>query len=331
VNAPAFFSPRAAGLALLLASALVAACASPTPSASSPSSSSEPAIFKTVSPDSAADSGLQAAIDAVPADNATQKVILLEPGKYSGHFLLNKPQVTLRGSGADQTILTHNLGQAQLGTDGKPLNWDGSCTIMITGNDTTLANLTLENTHGKGMQALACGVHAERVAFLHCSLTGFQDTLKVDGGLQYFDHCLIVGAVDFIYGAATSYFDHCEIRCISNGYLTAPATPAGAVGLVFQDCNITFADPSVKVYLGRPWHFYPNSVFIHTDMGAGVRPVGWKTWNVPAADVRFAEYQSYGPGANNAGRANWATASDDPAPDIYSRAKVLGDWNPEQP
>ncbi len=55
--------------------------------------------FKTVGPAAGADfRTVQEAIDAVPADNAAQKIIQLQPGAYFGHTVLNKPFVTLRGS-----------------------------------------------------------------------------------------------------------------------------------------------------------------------------------------------------------------------------------------
>ncbi len=63
-------------------------------------------VFKTVGLAAGADvRTVQEAIDAVPSDNSAQKIILLQPGAYFGHTILNKPHVTLRGSGPD-TLLT---------------------------------------------------------------------------------------------------------------------------------------------------------------------------------------------------------------------------------
>ena len=124
---------------------------------------------------------VQEAIDAVPADNAAPKVILLQPGLYFGHTVLNKPFVTLRGSGPG-TVLSYNLGQAMPGADNQPVTWRGAATLHVTGagHDTTIENLTLENTYGKGMQAQALSVEADRATFRRCRILGWQDTIRLE-------------------------------------------------------------------------------------------------------------------------------------------------------
>jgi pectinesterase len=272
---------------------------------------------------------VQEAIDAVPADNTAAKMILLQPGAYFGHTVLDKPHVTLRGSGA-ATLLTYNLGQAMPGADGKPIGWQGASALLITAeaHDAIVENLTLENTYGKGMQGQACSVIADRVVFRRCRILGWQDTLRLEAGRQLFTDCYISGHVDFIYGAATAYFQNCEIFCRDQGYITAPATPAGKVGLVFNHCRITFPYGNPLTYLGRPWHESPSSTFIQCELGAGIRPEGWKEWNVKPPLVRFAEYGCTGPGAASTGRVAWATSSAGPAPEEFNRIAVLGDWSP---
>lgn len=272
---------------------------------------------------------VQEAIDAVPADNAAERVILLQPGAYFGHTVLNKPHVTLRGSGP-ATVLTYNLGQAVPGEDGQPIGWQGASALLVTpaGHDAVIENLTLENTYGKGMQAQACSVEADRVQFRRCRLLGWQDTLRLNAGRQLFSDCYIAGHVDFIYGAATAYFERCEIHCRDQGYIVAPATPAGRAGLVFVDCRVTFPYGNPATYLGRPWHESPSATFIRCELGAGIRPEGWREWNVKPPLVRFAEYACTGPGAARAGRVPWAVCSPDAAPPEFNRAAVLGDWQP---
>jgi pectinesterase len=272
---------------------------------------------------------VQAAIDAVPADNAERLVIVIQPGAYFGHTVLDKPNVTLRGSGP-ATLLTYNLGQAIPGTDGQPVGWQGASALLITTGATgaVIENLTLENTYGKGMQAQACSVLADRVIFRRCRFLGWQDTIRLETGRQYFEQCYISGHVDFIYGGATAWFQDCEIHCRDQGYIAAPATPAGKPGFVFANCRITFPYGNPPTYLGRPWRESPGAAFIRCELGAGIRPEGWKEWNVKPPLVRFAEYQCTGPGAATTGRVAWATASADPAPAEFTRERVLGDWQP---
>lgn len=286
-------------------------------------------VFRTVGPLNADLPTVQAAIDAVPADNSEQKIILIQPGAYFGHTVLNKPNVTLRGSGP-ATLLTYNLGQAIPGADGQPIGWQGASALLITAgaSNAVIENLTLENTYGKGMQAQACSVLADRVIFRRCRLLGWQDTIRLETGRQYFEQCCISGHVDFIYGGATAWFQDCEIHCRDQGYIAAPATPAGSPGFVFANCRITFPYGNPPTYLGRPWRESPGATFIRCELGAGIRPEGWKEWNVKPPFVRFAEYQCTGPGAATAGRVPWVSASAEPAPAEFSRANVLGDWQP---
>ena len=212
--------------------------------------------------------------------------------------------------------------------DGFPLAYE-----VMNGNTsdrTTLRTFLskIENTYGKGMQAQACSVVADRVAFRRCRLLGWQDTLRLESGRQVFTECYISGHVDFIYGAATTYFERCEIFCRDSGYIAAPATPAGRVGLVFFECRVTFTFGNPPMYLGRPWHVSPSATFIRCELGAGIRPEGWCEWNVKPPLVRFAEYACTGPGAAPAGRVAWAVVSLQAAPAEFDRAAVLGDWQP---
>lgn len=288
--------------------------------------------FRIVGPAAGADvRTIAEAIDAVPADNRTQKIIVLQAGFFPGHTILDKPHVTLRGSGPS-TLLTSNLGQAMPGDDDKPVGWRGAATLHLTvaAHDAVLENLTVENTYGKGMQAQACSVEADRVIFRHCRLLGWQDTLRLETGRQFFDHCYISGHVDFIYGGATAYFDACTIFCRDQGYIVAPATPANRRGFVFVDCKIVFPYGNPPTYLGRPWHESPDATFIRCELGAGVRPEGWHEWHVKPPLIRFAEFQCTGPGAATNRRVDWSTHSDAAPPAEFNRTAVLGDWNPAQ-
>lgn len=314
---PAIISPRRIA-ALLCAAALIA------------TGRAEEFPFRTVGPAAGADCRtVQEAIDAVPADNTTPRLIVLQPGAYFGHTVLDKPFVTLRGSGP-ATLLTYNLGQAVPGADGEEITWRGAAALYIApaGHDAIVENLTLENTFGQGMQAQACSVEADRVRFRRCRILGWQDTIRLETGRQLFEQCYLAGHVDFIYGAATAYFDHCQIHCREKGYITAPATPAGRIGLVFADCRVTFPYGDPATYLGRPWRESSQAVFIRCELGAGIRPEGWKEWRVEPPLIRFAEYQSRGPGAEYPARVAWATFSAEPPPAQFERAAVLGDWNP---
>lgn len=281
--------------------------------------------FKTVGAIGADYPTVQAAIDAVPAGNPSRKIILIQPGAFFGHTVLDKPFVTLRGSGPG-TLLTFSLGQEIPGGDMRPLGWRGAAALLVTADDAIIENLSIENTYGKGMQAQACSVDADRVAFSRCRIMGWQDTLKIDSGRMIFEECFVSGHVDFIYGSATAFFSNCEIYCRESGYIVAPSTPPGKTGFVFESCRITFTHGNPPSYLGRPWRDSPSATFVRCELGAGIRADGWKEWNVKPPLVRFAEYACHGPGAVAGGRVAWATTSSGPAPVDFSREYLLGDW-----
>ena len=175
---------------------------------------------------------------------------------------------------------------------------------------------------------------SDRGVFRYCRFLGFQDTLLAQAGRQYFDHCYIQGATDFIFGGSAAYFDNCEIHVTANGYITAANTPKDQqYGYVFSNCKIT-GEPNALTYLGRPWRPYAATVFLNTEMSANVRPAGWNNWNDPAKEktARYAEYRSTGPGGAASARAGWAHELTDAEAKTYSIETVLGGddgWNPK--
>ena len=284
---------------------------------------------------------LQAAIDAAPARGASTArwEILIKPGAYRErvHLPRGRNRLFIHGNDAATTTLTFNLN-AKLpdpANPTKPLGTFRTPTVWIESDDVILENLTLANTAGNVGQALALRADGDRLAFRRCRFLGWQDTVLVNRGRDFFDDCYIEGHVDFIFGAATAYFSHCQIHCLGSGYITAAATPEGtAHGFVFADCRIT-ADAKVLSYLGRPWRPFARVAFLRTDMCAAIRPQGWNNWSKPDAEKSTfcAESASTGPGANPHARVPWShQLSQDEAAAITSAA-VLGGadhWNPEK-
>ena len=76
-------------------------------------------------------------------------------------------------------------------------------------------------------QALAIRVDGDRAAFRNCRFVGWQDTILLNRGRQYFEGCYIAGHVDFIFGGATAFFERCTIVARRDGYITAASTPGG--------------------------------------------------------------------------------------------------------
>jgi len=177
-------------------------------------------------------------------------------------------------------------------------------------------------------------VDGDRAVFRRCRFLGWQDTILDNRGRHYYERCTICGAVDFIFGGATSLYNHCRIICLGDGYITAASTPSGeAFGLVFADCTIDGANDAVRTYLGRPWRPHGAATFLRTRMSAVVRPAGWNDWGQPdrQGTARFTEYGSFGPGAAAGGRAAWARRLTDAEAAAITLSRVLGGadgWSP---
>jgi pectinesterase len=254
---------------------------------------------------------LQAAVMAVPAGTADSPVIIhVKPGTYRELVYVQREKrfFHLVGEDAERTIITYNLNAHMTNLDGKPIGTFRTPTVVIDAEDFTAKNITFENSAGAVGQALAIRIEGDRGVYRDCRFIGWQDTIFVNRGRQYFTNCYIEGATDFIFGGATAVFDQCHIHCAGNGYITAASTPDNVeFGYVFLDCKITGA-PGVKTYLGRPWRDYAATAFLNTEMSEVVRPEGWNNWRQPNREKtsRYAEYNSSGPGAAPDQRVPWA-------------------------
>ena len=108
------------------------------------------------------------------------------------------------GEDAAKTILTFDLHANMTGTDGKPITTFRTPSTQIDADDVTLENITFQNSAGPVGQALAIRVDGDRIVFRRCRFLGWQDTILLNRGRQYFEDCYIEGHVDFIFGAATA-------------------------------------------------------------------------------------------------------------------------------
>lgn len=279
---------------------------------------------------------VQQAVDAAPAHSRTRLVIHIKPGAYQERVTVppEKTFLTLQGDDPRTTVITAGVHAGMPGPNGRPLITFGTPTVFIQANDFTAENLTFENSAGPRGQALALTIMSDRGVFRNCRFLGYQDTLLAQAGRQYFDHCYIEGAVDFIFGGSAAWFEGCEIHVKANGYITAPNTPKDQhYGYVFNRSKIT-SEPNVQTFLSRPWRPYGYTAFLNTEMSEAVRAAGWNNWNDPnrARTARYSEYQNTGPGGDTRSRVPWAhQLTDAEARDLTLEA-VLGGidgWNPK--
>lgn len=279
---------------------------------------------------------VQEAINAAPQLAGSDKpwVIGVKPGTYREvvYIQREKRQITLRGEGDDpaKTVITYDLNANMIGKDGQKIGTFRTPTVYIDADDFSAENLTFENSAGRVGQALALRVDGDRVSFRNCRFLGYQDTILGNRGRHYFENCYIAGAVDFIFGAATEWYENCQIHCIGGGYITAASTREDVCfGLAFNRCRIT-AEPDVKTFLGRPWRANASTLFLNCDMSDAVKPEGWNDWGKPERQktARYSEFNSTGPGGAKDKRVPWSRQfTADEAKDI-TKEVVLSGWKP---
>jgi len=277
-----------------------------------------------------------AAIMAAPYSSATNIwTIHVRPGTYKERVYVQRERGYQRLVGEDPktTILTHEIHANMVGNDGKKIGTFRTPTLQIDGDGFVIENMTIANAAGPVGQALAMRVDGDKVEFRNCRFLGWQDTLFINRGRQYFKDCYIEGHVDFIFGGSTAFFENCHIHCLKKGYITAASTPSHQLyGFIFKNCRIT-GEPDTKTYLGRPWRSYSMTVFLDTEMSGVVRREGWNNWRDPAREetVRYAEYGSSGPGANSQERVEWARRLTEAEADDLNLKNVLqgeDGWDP---
>jgi pectinesterase len=294
---------------------------------------------------------LQEALAAVPEKGGEGTVLHLKPGVYEGPVVVPvaKRRMSFEGDDAERTIITWNRNMK----DPVPVGIDGfNPGVQILGDGFRAENLTFQNTSGDRGQGVAVRVDADRVVFQKCRFLGWQDTLMLNRGRQYFRECYIEGRVDFIFGDGTAVLDHCQVHSKNGGFITAASTPAEKpFGFVFLHCQLTGdtvpwvnpdanADAAKKAaklpntLLGRPWRPHASVAFIQCEMGAHLKPGGWDNWGKAENEgtARFVEFGNTGPGAAVEGRVPWAKrlTADDAAKITVSAVLAGRDgWKPE--
>lgn len=258
---------------------------------------------------------VQEAIDAIPdfRKNARTRVYIRN-GVYKEKLILpeSKINVTFIGEDVEKTILTFDDYAQKKNVFGENKGTSGSSSFYVYGHDFHAENITFENSAGPVGQAVAIFVAGDRAAFRKCRFLGNQDTMYNYGknSRQYYEDCYIEGTVDFIFGSSTAYFKNCEIHAKRNGsFITAASTPQGKpFGYVFDHCRITVADGVDKLFLGRPWRPYAQTVFMYCELPAAIVPEGWNDWGKDHLDKTcfYSEYGCSGPGADMSKRVKWS-------------------------
>ena len=235
---------------------------------------------------------VQAAVDAVPAENTERHIIDIMPGTYTARVKVpaTKPFITLRGEDPLTTKLTFNETQNSPGNE-KYVH----ASTVVAGKDFIAEDLTFEKFYRTGAVALALYANADRMIFNNCRFLGCQDTLR-RRGRHYFYNSYVEGTVDFIYGKGKAYFENSTLFAKWNGYLTAQGreTAAESNGYVFKNSTITGDSSGERQRLSRPTVATILALCYRQQNGADHFPAGWSAWsgNTDQLTAYFAEYNS---------------------------------------
>jgi pectin methylesterase-like acyl-CoA thioesterase len=278
---------------------------------------------------------VQAAINAVAANNSSRVTVAIKAGTYREIVTVpaDKPNITLRGTGGspEQVVIVNNRSASTDGTF-------NSATAFVYGRDLGIENLTIgndfrETAGASNQQALALHLRGQRTVLRNVRLLGDQDTLLVNEGARaYFTGCYIEGTVDFIFGGGTAVFNGCRIheKLTRDAPVTAASTPAGQTyGLLFYRSTITGAANNVT-QLGRPWRPAGQVLFRESSLGATIKSA--QPWidmsGNPWRNARFSEYRNTGSGATTNG--NRPQLSDSAAANYTPQRYLAGSdgWNP---
>jgi pectinesterase len=279
---------------------------------------------------------VQAAFDVVPKNNRKPVTIFIKKGRYYEKLWLDstKNHVTLEGEDKFQTVLTYNDHTGKIAPNGDTINTYTSQTFMIKADHFTAKNISFENNAGfDAGQAVAVHAAGDKLIFINSRFLGFQDVLFTSPATsrQYYQDCYIEGTTDFIFGAATVWFERCHVHSKKNSHVTAASTPIDKkYGFVFHDCVLTADKGLVNVSLGRPWRPYADVTYLNCYIDAHIHAEGWNNWRNPENEktARFSEFNNYGPGSATTSRLKWTRNKRSADTRLFTLKDVFPDWNP---
>ncbi len=304
---------------------------------------------------------VQAAVDAAPAVPGGEPTrIAIRPGIYREKLIVHRDNLILTGKDPENTEIVWNGCARDRYPDGREKGTFLSATMVITGENVTVENLTVRNDAGDGRrvgQAVAVYAAGDRGIWRNCRLLANQDTLfcgpvrlpntaedlgqrtghaeaylRVEDGPQtrsrlYFDHCFIRGDVDFIFGPYRCWFEQCTLFMSERGgwYTAANTNREQPYGFVFHRCLLTGECGEGKAYLGRPWRKYARTVFLDCEMDAHVAPEGFADWDEERVITdRCGEWHTRGFRADQCVRHPAQKRLTDADAETFTLSRVLG-------
>lgn len=191
---------------------------------------------------------IQAAINSLPREAKTPRVIRIRNGVYREKIFIDKDFVSLVGEDPKRTQIVISLAR-DIWRCSNTDDW-GVATINLSGNDIVLANLGITNSFGFDNMDKTDGIHIDcpadsvnpfktvrrdghqmalrsfgttRLIVVNCILRAFGgDTVSpwnVEEGMFWFKDCVMEGGVDFYCPRGWAYAENCEF--IAHGNVAA--------------------------------------------------------------------------------------------------------------
>lgn len=265
---------------------------------------------------------------------ACPTTIYLKNGIYGQKICIRCNNVEIIGEDQEKTIICWDDYAKKPNVDGREYNTFRTYTVCVVGENVKMKNLTVKNNNKIPEvvgQCVALSVNSKSFLAEDVTLISTQDTLFTspfpddliirysgltddptyyDGfipkdqlylegnSVQLFEHCKIMGTVDFIFGCAEAYFKDCTLISLDDkrkcGYVAAPAHSLKQErGYSFIDC--TFKNGGAgdgEVYLARPWRDFGKCDFINCTLEDHINPDLFDKWNDTFRDktARFNYY-----------------------------------------
>lgn len=201
---------------------------------------------------------------------------------------VNKPNVHIIGQAVDKvTIATDRQDGADKNNRSKAwyhVNAGAALEVQQGANDFYMENITIDNENWTkekkaGPQALCINANADRVAWNNMNIRSYQDDFYSHGvyNRYFWINSRFEGSVDYIYGNGDIWLENTiqDINRETGGYIVAPNHEKETRwGYVFNNTKIisSLYGDNCQVWLGRPWHNYPKTVFLNTEMD--IKPYG---------------------------------------------------------
>ena len=173
---------------------------------------------------------VQAAVNAVPANNSSAVTISVKPGTYRETVKIpaNKPHIRLVGSTGNKNdvSIVYNNASGTPKPGGGTYGTSGSATVAVEADDFQARHLQFVNDFNEAntsitdKQAVALRTAADKIVLDDIGEVGYQDTLLLDSaskttvGRVYVNNTVIQGTVDFVFGRASAVINKTTIKLV---------------------------------------------------------------------------------------------------------------------